>query len=64
MSRAESGDRQLWAQTNHEDRRGSKARPGPYSCQELLDWLKANPDKDDPLLRWFIETQRNPTCGS
>lgn len=61
--RSESGDRQLWNLANHEDRRTPRGRSGPYDCKEILEWLAAHPERDNPLIRWYIETQRNPRCG-
>lgn len=51
----ESYNRQDWNNENHADRVGW--RPAPYDCREILDWLAMNPDKDNPLIRWFISTQ-------
>lgn len=52
----ETYNRQEWNNENHADRVGWN--PGPYDCKELLDWLAKHPERDCPLIRWYISTQQ------
>lgn len=51
-------DRHLWAEANDGGRSdAAKRRCGPYPCTELVAWLEAHPEADNPLIREYIRRQ-------
>ena len=36
----------------------TKAPCAPYGCAEILAWLEAHPEADNPLLKAYVERQR------
>ena len=60
MDRRGSGmnQRQMWEEASPGGSTSrSKAGSAPYDCRELVEFLRANPERDGALIRAYIASQ-------